>query len=396
MTDQKKLRPKTIAVRGGLARSQFGETAEALYLNSGFRYDSAEQVEARFLGEDDGFVYSRFGNPTVSMFEDRLCAIEGAEACKGTATGMAAVNAALFSILSAGDHIVASRALFGSCRFICEDLLPRFGVESTLVDGRDIEQWKAAVRPNTKAFFLESPTNPTLEVVDIRAVADLAHENDARLVVDNVFASPMLQKPLELGADIVVYSATKHIDGQGRVLGGAVLGTEAFVNDELLPYIRNTGPSLSPFNAWVLVKALETLDMRINAHCDHALQVANFLAEDAGAKVARTLYPFRTDHPQYELAKSQMSGGGSVIAFDIAGGKEATFRFLNALQIIDISNNLGDSKSLITHPATTTHQKIGPEARAELGIGDGMLRLSVGLEDPADLIDDIAQALNAV
>ncbi len=396
MSDQKTLRPKTIAVRGGLARSQFGETAEAVYLNSGFRYDSAEQVEARFLGEDDGFVYSRFGNPTVSMFEDRLCAIEGAEACKATATGMAAVNAALFSILSAGDHIVASRALFGSCRYICEDLLPRFGVESTLVDGRDLDQWKAAIRPNTKAFFLESPTNPTLEIVDIRAVADLAHNAGARLVVDNVFATPMLQKPIELGADIVVYSATKHIDGQGRVLGGAVLGTESFVNDELLPYIRNTGPSLSPFNAWVLVKALETLDLRINAHCDHAATVAAFLADEAGAKVAKTLYPLRTDHPQYELAKSQMSGGGSVIAFDIAGGKDEAFRFLNALEIIDISNNLGDSKSLITHPATTTHQKIGPDARAELGIGDGMLRLSVGLEDPQDLIDDIAQALSAV
>lgn len=396
MSDQKKLRPKTIAVRGGLNRSGFGETAEALYLNSGFRYDSAEQVEARFLGEDDGFVYSRFGNPTVSMFEDRLCAIEGAEACKATATGMAAVNAALFSILSAGDHLVASRALFGSCRFICEDLLPRFGVESTLVDGRDIDQWKAAIRPNTKAFFLESPTNPTLEVVDIRAVADLAHDAGARLVVDNVFASPMLQKPLELGADIVVYSATKHIDGQGRVLGGAVLGKADFVNDELLPYIRNTGPSLAPFNAWVLVKALETLDMRMAAYCDHAKTVADFLAEEAGAKVAKTLYPFRKDHPQYDLATSQMSGGGSVIAFDIAGGKDEAFRFLNALEIIDISNNLGDAKSLITHPATTTHQKIGPEARAELGIGDGMLRLSVGLEDPLDLIDDITQALKAV
>ncbi|MGB1088882.1 MAG: O-succinylhomoserine sulfhydrylase, partial [Alphaproteobacteria bacterium] len=388
----KNWRPQTQAVRGGLTRSEFGETAEALYLTSGFVYDSAETVEARFLGEDDGFVYSRFGNPTVAMFEERMRLLEGTEACKATATGMAAVNASLFAALSAGDHVVAAKALFGSCRYILEDLLPRFGVETTLVEGTDLAAWKAAAKPNTKLFFLESPTNPALEVIDMQAVADIAHENNARLCVDNVFATPVLQRPLEFGADIVVYSATKHIDGQGRVLGGAVLGTEEYIMEELLPYIRNTGPSLSPFNAWVLLKSLETLDLRVNRHADNALAVANFLGDEA-ENVVKVLYPGRADHPQHTLAMQQMKKAGNVIAFEVPHGKDGAFRLLNALELIDISNNLGDAKSLITHPATTTHQKIGPEARAELGISDGMVRLSVGLEDAADVIDDLRHAL---
>ncbi|MGB0922063.1 MAG: O-succinylhomoserine sulfhydrylase [Alphaproteobacteria bacterium] len=391
----KNWRPQTQAVRGGLTRSEFGETAEALYLTSGFVYDSAETVEARFLGEDDGFVYSRFGNPTVAMFEERMRLLEGTEACKATATGMAAVNASLFAALSAGDHVVAAKALFGSCRYILEDLLPRFGVETTLVEGTDLAAWKAAAKPNTKLFFLESPTNPALEVIDMQAVADIAHENNARLCVDNVFATPVLQRPLEFGADIVVYSATKHIDGQGRVLGGAVLGTEEYIMEELLPYIRNTGPSLSPFNAWVLLKSLETLDLRVNRHADNALAVANFLGDEA-ENVVKVLYPGRADHPQHTLAMQQMKKAGNVIAFEVPHGKDGAFRLLNALELIDISNNLGDAKSLITHPATTTHQKIGPEARAELGISDGMVRLSVGLEDAADVIDDLRHALKAV
>jgi len=396
MTQSSMWQPQTQAVRGGLERSAFGETAEALYLTSGFRYDRAEDAEARFLGEQEGFVYSRFGNPTVATFEERLRLLEGAEACKATGTGMAAVNASLFAALKAGDHVLAARALFGSCRYIIDDLLPRFGVETTVIDGRDLEAWKAGIRPNTKLFFLETPTNPTLELIDLQAVADLAHEAGARLVVDNVFATPLLQRPLEHGADIVVYSATKHIDGQGRVLGGAVLGTEEYIMDELLPYIRNTGPSLSPFNAWVLTKSLETLGLRIKAHCDGAEQVAEALADHVGTKLKQVLYPTRDDHPQVGLAKKQMSGGGSVIAFELEGGKDEAFRLLNALELIDISNNLGDAKSLITHPATTTHQRIGPEARAELGISDGFLRLSVGLEDPRDLITDLSQALDKV
>lgn len=391
----KKLRPQTLAVRGGLNRSNFGETAEALYLTSGFVYDSAETVEARFLGEEEGFVYSRFGNPTVGVFEERMRLLEGAGACKATATGMAAVNASLFAALKAGDHVVGAKALFGSCRYILEDLLPRFGVETTLVNGTDLAAWKAAVRPNTKIFFLESPTNPALEVIDLQAVANIAHESGARLCVDNVFATPVLQRPMEFGADIVVYSATKHIDGQGRVLGGAILGTEEYIMDELLPYIRNTGPSLSPFNAWVLLKSLETLDLRVNRHSDNALKVANFLGDEA-ENVVQALYPGRADHPQHGLAMRQMNKGGSIIALTVKGGKEGAFRLLNALELIDISNNLGDTKTLVTHPATTTHQKIGPDARAELGISDGMVRLSVGLEDPDDVIDDLRAALKAV
>ncbi len=390
--DNKNWHPRTRAVHGGTTRSPFGETSEALFLTSGYVYDSAEQAAARFTGEDEGFIYSRFGNPTVAMFEERMAQLEGAPCARATSTGMAAVTASLLCHLSAGDHVVSSRALFGSCRYVIEELLPRFGITSTLVDGRDMAAWKAAVRPETKTFFLETPSNPTLEVVDIAAVAALAHTHGALLVVDNVFATPVLQRPMEFGADVVAYSATKHIDGQGRCLGGVVLCHEDFLKDHLHQFIRQTGPSLSPFNAWVMLKSLETLELRIAAHCDGAALVADVLA--ANKNVARVLYPKRKDHPQHKLAMAQMSAGGSVVAFDVKGGKDAAFRFANALNLIAISNNLGDTKSLITHPATTTHQRLSPEARAELGIGEGLIRLSVGLEDPADLIADLNQALH--
>ncbi len=393
-TGNKNWRPETTLVHGGTMRSPFGETSEAMYLTQGFVYDNAEAAEARFNGEDPGFVYSRYANPTVSMFEDRIKALEGAEAARGTASGMAAVNLALMASVKAGDHVIAAKALFGSCRYICETLLPRFGVESTLVDGTDIEQWKAAVRPNTRALFLESPTNPTLEVIDISAVADIAREAGARLVVDNVFATPLYQSPLKLGADVVVYSATKHIDGQGRCLGGVVLSDEEWITEEVMPFVKHTGPHMSPFNAWVLMKGLETLHVRVARQTDTARKIADHLA--GRAKVKRLVYPGRDDHPQAELARRQMRAGSTMLALEVEGGKEAAFRFTNALDIIRISNNLGDAKSLITHPATTTHQSIGEEARAELGITDGILRLSVGLEDPQDLLEDVEKALNAV
>jgi O-succinylhomoserine sulfhydrylase len=386
-------RPQTRLVRGGLARSEFGETAEAIYLTSGYVYADAEQAEARFQNKDPGFIYSRYGNPTVTMFEERMCLLEGAPAARAVSTGMAAVNAALMCQVRAGDRVVASRALFGSCRYIIEELLPRYGVTTTLVDGTDLDQWRAALKPGTRCVFIETPANPTLEVIDIRAVADLAHAVGARFLVDNVFATPVLQKPLPLGADIVIYSATKHIDGQGRCLGGIVLGNESFINDELFPYLKHTGPSLSPFNAWVMLKGLETLELRVRQHCTNASVVADFLA--AHPAISRLLYPGRTDFPQFALAQRQMPGGGSLVTFDLAGDKARVFRFLNALNLIDISNNLGDAKSLITHPATTTHQRLSPEARAQLGITDSMVRLSVGLEDPADLIEDLDQALAA-
>jgi O-succinylhomoserine sulfhydrylase len=386
-------RPQTRLVRGGLARSEFGETAEAIYLTSGYVYEDAEQAEARFKNLDPGFIYSRYTNPTVAMFEERMCLLEGAAAARAVASGMAAVNAALMCQIKAGDHVVASRALFGSCRYIIEELLPRYGVSIALVDGPDLAQWRAALKPGTRCVFIETPANPTLELIDIEAVADLAHAAGARFIVDNVFATPVLQKPLPLGADIVIYSATKHIDGQGRCLGGVVLGDEKFINDELFPYLKHTGPSLSPFNAWVMLKGLETLELRVRQHCRNAALVADFLA--AHPAVTRLLYPGRPDFPQYALAQKQMSGGGSLVTFDLKGGKDRAFRFLNALALIDISNNLGDAKSLITHPATTTHQRLSPEARAELGITDSMVRLSVGLEDPADIIEDLEQALAA-
>lgn len=390
----KNWRPATSLVHGGTMRSPFGETSEAMYLTQGFVYDNAEAAEARFNGEDPGFVYSRYANPTVSMFEDRIKALEGAEAARGTASGMAAVNLALMASVKAGDHVIAAKALFGSCRYICETLLPRFGVESTLVDGTDIDQWKAAVRPNTRALFLESPTNPTLEIIDIPAVAEIAKSVGARLIVDNVFATPLYQSPLQLGADVVVYSATKHIDGQGRCLGGVVLSDEEWIIEEVMPFVKHTGPHMSPFNAWVLMKGLETLPIRVARQTESAGQIADFLA--GKPKVSRLIYPGRDDHPQAGLAAKQMCGGSTMVALEIEGGKEAAFRFTNALDIIRISNNLGDAKSLITHPATTTHQSIGEEARAELGITDGILRLSVGLEDPLDLLEDVEKALAAV
>jgi O-succinylhomoserine sulfhydrylase len=385
---------KTRLVRGGLKRSPNGETSEALYLTSGFAYDSAETAEARFKGEDDGYTYSRFGNPTVAMFEERLALIEGAPVARATATGMAAVAAAMLCHLRQGDHVIASRAMFGGCRYVIEDVLPRYGITSTLVDGTNLDAWRAAVKPQTKVLFLETPANPTLEIIDLKAVADIAHKAGARLIADNVFATPVLQRPMEYGADIVVYSATKHIDGQGRCLGGAILCDKKFLTDHLLTFIRNTGPSLSPFNAWVLLKSLETLDLRVRAMCEHAAAVADALAREP--KVKRVIYPGRPDHPQAALARAQMGLGGSLVTFVIDGGKAEAFKFANALNLIDISNNLGDAKSLITHPATTTHFRLTPEARAELGVVDGMLRLSVGLEDPADIADDLRQALKAL
>jgi len=392
--DTKSLRPATRLVHGGTMRSQFGETSEAMFLTQGFVYPDMEAAEARFSGKDPGFIYSRFSNPTVAMFEQRMALLEGAEAARATASGMAAVNASMFGQLKAGDHVVAAKALFGSCRFIVEELLPRFGVPCTLVDGTDLDQWERAVQPNTKTFFLESPTNPQLEIIDIAAVADIAHRAGATLVVDNVFATPLLQSPLKLGADCVVYSTTKHIDGQGRCLGGAILASDEFIQTNIHNYLRQTGPALSPFNAWVMLKGLETLPVRVAQQQRNAERIADFLAEQK--QIARVLYPTRKDHPQHELAMRQMSGGGTVIAFDVKGGKEEAFALANALSIIKVSNNLGDAKSLITHPATTTHQRIGPEARAESGIGDGMLRLSCGLEDVEDLIEDLAEGLKTI
>jgi O-succinylhomoserine sulfhydrylase len=394
-TDPASWAPETRLVHGGTLRSQFGETSEAIFLTQGYVYDSAEQAEARFKNEDPGYQYSRFANPTVSMLEERIRLLEGpgAEAARGTATGMAAVTAAILSCLSEGDHIVSARALFGSCRYIVEDLCPRFGIQSTLVDGRDLDAWKAAVRPNTKAFFFETPANPTLELVDIAEVSKIAHAAGAKVIVDNVFATPLLQRPMQHGANIVVYSATKHIDGQGRCLGGLVLCSAEFLKDHLQDYIRQTGPSISPFNAWVMLKGLETLSVRVRAQCASAATIADALAGQA--RIKRVLYPLRTDHPQHDLARKQMTGGGQIVTFDLDGGKAETFRFLNALKIARISNNLGDAKSLVTHPATTTHQRLKPEARAELGIGDGTVRLSVGLEAAEDLIADLEGALTA-
>jgi len=387
-------RPATRAVRGGLARTEFGETNEAMFLTSGYVYKDAATAAARFKGEDDGYIYSRFGNPTVRIFEERLAAIEEAEDCRATATGMAAVFAALMCQLKAGDHVVSGRAIFGSINYIMTDLLPRFGVETTLVDGRDLDQWRAAMRPNTRCVFLESPSNPTLEIVDIAAVAEIGHSVGARVIIDNVFSTPVLQQPMKLGADIVVYSTTKHIDGQGRCLGGAILGSAEWVKDELVPFYRNTGPSMSPFNAWVMLKGLETLELRVDKMCDNATRVAEALSTMSG--LVRVLYPGLKSHPQHALAMRQMSAGGSVVTFEINDGQAGAFRFLDALQIVDISNNLGDAKSLITHPATTTHQRLSIEDRADLGITDGTVRLSVGLEDAADIIDDLKSALAAV
>ena len=388
------LRPATRLVHGGTMRTPFGETSEALFLTQGFIYDTAEAAEARFKGEEPGFIYSRFSNPTVAMFEARMALLEGAEAARATASGMAAVTASLMGQVKAGDHIVAAKALFGSCRYIVEDLLPRFGVASTLVDGEDLDQWRAAMRPETKTLFLESPTNPTLDLIDIAAVAEIAHAGGATLLVDNVFATPLLQSPLALGADCVVYSATKHIDGQGRCLGGVILASQNFIDTHVHNLLRQTGPAMSPFNAWVLLKGLETLQVRVSAQVTAAARLADTLARHPA--VLKVLYPGRSDHPQADLARRQMKGGGTLVAFEVAGGKPGAFRAANALEIIGISNNLGDAKSLITHPATTTHQRLSQEVRAGLGISEGMLRLSVGLEDVEDLIEDLDRALDMV
>lgn len=385
-------REATQLVRGGLARSGFDETAEALYLTSGFVYGSAEEAEAAFAGEHDRYVYGRYGNPTVSVFEERLRLLEGAEACRGVASGMAAVYAALACHVSAGDRVVASRALFGSCHVILDEILPRMGVETELIDGTDLAAWERALAPGAKAVFFETPSNPGLEIVDLAAVAERAHGAGALVIVDNIFASPILQKPMEFGADVVVYSATKHIDGQGRTLGGAVLGSSEFVNGPLQQFLRHTGPSLSPFNAWVFVKGLETMRLRVEAMSRSAEDLARRLSDHPALRTVR--YPTLDSHPQGELARAQMAMGGTVLTMDLAGGKDAAFAALNRLEIVDISNNLGDSKSLVTHPATTTHRRLSPEARAAVGIGDGMVRLSVGLEDVDDLYDDLDHALS--
>jgi O-succinylhomoserine sulfhydrylase len=386
-------RPATQLVRGGLQRSQFEETSEALFMTSGYVYRTAEDAEAAFKGDVKRFIYSRYANPTVAMLEERLCLLEGAEACRTTASGMAAVFASMACFVKAGDYVVASRALFGSCLYIITDILPRLGVETKVVDGCNLDEWEAALDRPTAAVFLETPTNPLLEIVDLPAVAKLAHAQGATVIVDNVFSTPMLQRPLALGADIVVYSATKHIDGQGRAMGGAILCKQQFIDDHLNQFMRHTGPSISPFNAWIFLKGLETLDIRVRQACANALQVAEFLSAQSGMN--RVLYPGLKSHPQYALAQKQMSGGGTMVTFELAGGKTEAFKFLNALEIIDISNNLGDTKSLVTHPATTTHQRLSEEERAALGLNGGVVRLSVGLEDPLDICDDIARALAA-
>ncbi|MBW9068366.1 MULTISPECIES: O-succinylhomoserine sulfhydrylase [Rhizobium/Agrobacterium group] len=389
-----KWRPATQLVHGGTLRSPYGETSEAIYLTQGFVYENSEAAEARFKGETDGFIYARYASPTNDMFEKRMCLLEGAEDARALASGMAAVTAAIMCQLRAGDHIVAARALFGSCRWVVETLAPKYGIECTLIDGRDLGNWEKAIQPNTKLFFLESPTNPTLEVVDIAGVAKLANQIGAKVVVDNVFATPLFQKPLELGAHIVVYSATKHIDGQGRCLGGVILSDKKWIEEELQDYFRHTGPAMSPFNAWTLLKGIETLPLRVKQQTANASKIADFLADSA--KVAKVIYPGRADHPQADIIARQMSGGSTLVAFELKGGKEAAFKLQNALEIVKISNNLGDAKSLITHPGTTTHKNLTDEARAELGISGGTLRLSCGIEDTDDLLEDLAKGLAAV
>ena len=385
------LSPATLLVRGGSERSPYEETCEALFLTSGFVYGSAAEAEAAFKQDGSRYVYSRYRNPTVSMFEERLRLIEGAEVCRATASGMSAVFAALLCRVRAGQRVVASRALFGSCHYIVSDLLPRYGVETVLVDGRDLSAWEEALAPGAALAFCESPSNPAMEIIDLAEVARLTHRAGGLLVVDNVFATPLLQKPMALGADVVVYSATKHIDGQGRVLGGAILCSEQYFKDNLSMFYRHTGPSMSPFNAWTLLKGLETLELRLDRQCRTAEGIARFL--ETHPKIPRVIYPGLPSHPQYVLAKRQMKAGGTVVAFDIPGDKDSCFRFLDSLRLVDISNNLGDSKSLITHPATTTHSRLKPEEREALGIGDGLVRLSAGLEAEADLIADIERAL---
>ncbi|MBB3911581.1 MULTISPECIES: trans-sulfuration enzyme family protein [Sphingomonas] len=384
-------RPATQAVRGGTARSEFGETSEALFLTSGYCYDKAGDAAARFAGEQQGMTYSRLQNPTVEMLEERIALLEGAEACRTMASGMAAMTAALLCQLQQGDHVVAGRALFGSCRWLTDTLLPKFGIETTVVDARDAQQFADAARPNTKVFFFETPSNPTMDVVDLKAVCGIARERGIVSVVDNAFATPALQRPMEFGADVVAYSATKMMDGQGRVLAGAVTGTSAFINDVLLPFTRNTGPTLSAFNAWVVLKGLETLDLRIRRQSENALAVGRFLE----TRVPRINHPGLPSHPQHALAMAQMDAAGPIFSFEVDGGRTQAHALLDALALIDISNNIGDSRSLMTHPASTTHASVAEDKRVEMGIGEGLLRLNVGLEDPQDLIEDLDQALTA-
>ena len=394
LNDPQRRRAQTMLVHGGMERSQHGETSEAIFFNSGYVYPTSEGAEARFKGEEPGHIYSRFSNPTVEMFQRRAALLEGAEAARATATGMAAVTTAVMSQLRAGDHMVAARALFGGCRFVAETYMPRWGVESTLVDGRDPDNFARAMRPNTKVVFVETPTNPTLELVDLRAVAGIAHAHGAVLIVDNVFATPIWQKPLEMGADLVVYSATKHIDGQGRAMGGLILGRRELIEADVHTIIRQTGPSISPFNAWVLLKGLETLPVRVKAMTESAGKITDFLAGHPRIETVR--YPHHESHPQYELARRQMGGGSTLVAFAPRGGKQAAFALADALAIVGISNNLGDAKSIISHPATTTHQRFTDAEKAEMDITAGLLRLSVGLEDSEDLIADLAFALEQV
>jgi O-succinylhomoserine sulfhydrylase len=384
-------RKQTLAVRGGQTRSAFQETCEPLIFTAGYAYENAEEGEARFKGTSPGYQYSRISSPTVAMFEQRMALLEGAAVARATATGMAAVSSVFLAGLKTGDHVVSANALFGSCRYVLETVLSRFGIETSFVDGSDLGAWAAAMRPNTRMMFLETPSNPTLSIIDIKGVAAIADKAGARLVVDNAFASPALQRPMELGAHIVVHSSTKFIDGQGRALGGVILCRQDFLDENLNLFLRNTGPAISPFNAWLHLKSLETLDVRMKAHCENATRVADFLAGQK--KVRKVLYPFRPDHPQHNLARAQMSGGGGVVTFEVEGGKPAAFKLSNALKLIDVSNNLGDTKSLITHPETTTHQKLTAEARAAQGVTSGLLRLSVGLEDTDDLCEDLEQAL---
>ncbi|SFO85502.1 O-succinylhomoserine sulfhydrylase [Tranquillimonas alkanivorans] len=385
---------RTKLVHGGTRRSQYNEVSEAIFLTQGFVYETAEDAQQRFLkAGDDEFIYARYGNPTVRMFEDRVAALEGAEDAFATASGMAAVNGALTSMLRAGDHVVSSRALFGSCLYILEEVLGRFGVEVTFVDGTDLDAWRSAVRPETKAVFLESVSNPTLEVIDLKGVAEIAHAVGATVIVDNVFATPVFSRALELGADVVVYSATKHIDGQGRCLGGVILGTREFIRKTVEPYLKHTGGAMSPFNAWVLLKGMETLDLRVRAQAAGAQAVAEAL--DGDPRLERVIFPGLPSHPQHDLARGQMGSGGTVLSIDVKGGQAAAFRFLNALEICIISNNLGDAKSIATHPATTTHQRLPDEQKAALGITPGLVRISVGLEDVGDLVADIRQALDS-
>jgi len=390
--DYTNYKKQTQRVRGGLFRSNHGETSEAIFMNSGYVFNSAEEAKARFAGELDGYLYSRYGNPTVTMFEERMALNEGAEACFATASGMAGVFASLMSYLNSGDEVVSSRALFGSCYHIFDKILPRYGIITHLIDGTDLSQWEKYITKKTKCIFLESPSNPTMEIIDIQSVSKIAHDHNALVIVDNIFASPALQKPLELGADIVVYSATKHIDGQGRTMGGAILSTKQHFEEIIKPFMRHTGSTLSPFNAWILLKGLETLQYRIDQHCQNAFKVAKFLSQHS--KVVKTIYPGLENHPQYNLAKKQMLQPGSIITFLIKGNN--AFQFINSLNLFDISNNFGDTKSLVTHPATTTHRVIGEEGRKKLNISDNMIRLSIGLEDVEDLIDDINQAFQAI